>query len=130
VGGAFRAAIATIRALGGIVIDDVDFEHWQPSAGMREDLFGDLLLREGSYFGVRAMEKLLTSTKHTKDSLGDLLKTQKGSKISPTLSNSSRRVSRMSNMGSSVRVGLKVQEMLPVLQLPRTFLRSKHAWSI
>ncbi|KAF2807642.1 putative amidase [Mytilinidion resinicola] len=53
VGVAFRDAIETIRGLGATIIDGMDFEHWRPSLGLREDLFGDVLLREAydKFFG-------------------------------------------------------------------------------
>ncbi|KAJ6007673.1 amidase [Penicillium herquei] len=46
VGIAFRNAVAQLHDLGAIIIDDVEFEHWKPCTGQREDLFGDVLLRE------------------------------------------------------------------------------------
>lgn len=35
-----------IQSLGATVVDDMDFEAWRPSAGLRDDLFGDVMLRE------------------------------------------------------------------------------------
>ncbi|XXG96841.1 hypothetical protein Hte_003132 [Hypoxylon texense] len=48
VGVAFRSALEKIRSLGATVVDDMDFETWRPSAGLRDDLFGDVMLRESS----------------------------------------------------------------------------------
>jgi hypothetical protein len=50
VGLAFREAVALIRSLGADAVDDIDFETWKPNGGQREDLFGDVLLREGFQF--------------------------------------------------------------------------------
>ncbi|KAL1875210.1 hypothetical protein Daus18300_003281 [Diaporthe australafricana] len=46
VGAAFKAAIDKIHTLGATIVDDIDFDHWKPGSGQREDLFGDILLRE------------------------------------------------------------------------------------
>ncbi|KAJ6179652.1 amidase [Penicillium mononematosum] len=46
VGVALQNAISQFRELGAIIVEDVDFEHWKPGSGQREDLFGDVLLRE------------------------------------------------------------------------------------
>ncbi|KAI0199483.1 putative amidase [Astrocystis sublimbata] len=45
-GAAFRAALQQVRSLGATVIGDVEFKTWRPGAGMREDLWGDIQLRE------------------------------------------------------------------------------------
>ena len=44
----FQSATAKLGELGAVIIDDDDFDNWKPNAGQREDLFGDILLREGS----------------------------------------------------------------------------------
>lgn len=46
---AFKKAISIIQSLGATIVDDVDFEQWVPSGGLREDLFGDVMLREGGF---------------------------------------------------------------------------------
>ncbi|KAJ5088765.1 amidase [Penicillium angulare] len=66
---AFRDAITKFRELGAIIIDDIDFENWKPGSGQREDLFGDILLRE-------AFEELftgLTKNPHGIKNISDLI---------------------------------------------------------
>ena len=46
VGKAFREAFRKIASLGATIIDDVDFEAWKPAHRLREDLWGDVMLRE------------------------------------------------------------------------------------
>ncbi|KAK0668450.1 amidase [Cercophora samala] len=43
---AFQTAVETLRSLGAIIVEDVDFEKWKPGGRQREDLMGDILLRE------------------------------------------------------------------------------------
>ncbi|KAI0107461.1 putative amidase [Nemania sp. FL0031] len=51
-GVAFRSAVKKIQSLGAIVIEDIEFKTWRPGARMREDLWGDIQLREsfGRFF--------------------------------------------------------------------------------
>ncbi|KAG4437816.1 hypothetical protein IFR05_006703 [Cadophora sp. M221] len=43
----WNSAISVIESLGAIVIENIDFPEWRPSTGMREDLFDEIMLREG-----------------------------------------------------------------------------------
>ena len=40
-------AIATVKALGATVVDDAEFSNWRPNSSVREDLFDNVVLREG-----------------------------------------------------------------------------------
>lgn len=49
VGVAFRDAVEKVRSLGAVIVDGTDFQEWRPGSGQREDLFGDIMLRDGAY---------------------------------------------------------------------------------
>ncbi|KAJ3573530.1 hypothetical protein NPX13_g4666 [Xylaria arbuscula] len=42
----FKSAVKKMQSLGAIVIEDIEFETWKPGARMRDDLWGDIQLRE------------------------------------------------------------------------------------
>lgn len=65
----FRTAIETIKGLGATVVGDIEFEEWRPSGGLRDDLFGDVLLREAfeKFFGE------LTQNPHNIKNISDLI---------------------------------------------------------
>ncbi|KAF5601713.1 amidase [Fusarium subglutinans] len=69
VGTAFRAAIDTIKSLGATVVDGVDFKTWKPNGKLRDDLPGDVMLREAyeSFF------KSLKVNPHGIRSISDLI---------------------------------------------------------
>ncbi|KPM38052.1 hypothetical protein AK830_g8521 [Neonectria ditissima] len=46
----FWVAVAAIKSLGATVVDDADFDIWKSSAGLREDLFGDVMLPYEVFF--------------------------------------------------------------------------------
>ncbi|KAJ5716381.1 amidase [Penicillium malachiteum] len=73
-GAAFRETVSQFRDLGAVIIDDVDFENWKPGSGQREDLCGDILLREAfdEFFA-----KLVTNP-HKIKNISDLIEFTKG----------------------------------------------------
>ncbi|KAJ5626815.1 amidase [Penicillium herquei] len=73
-GAAFRETVFQFRDLGAVIIDDVDFENWKPGSGQREDLCGDILLREAfdEFFA-----KLVTNP-HKIKNMSDLIEFTKG----------------------------------------------------
>ncbi|KAK1836085.1 amidase [Podospora conica] len=72
---AFEGAIHTLGQLGAVFVVDDDFDKWKPNGGQREDLFGDVLLREAyeKFFGdlvvnphnIRTISDLIEFTKRT-----------------------------------------------------------------
>lgn len=44
---AYKTAILKLKSMGATVVDDVEFSEWKPSSSQREELFDNIMLREG-----------------------------------------------------------------------------------